>query len=67
MALGISKYKLRMANTDTQPRYIPETRYEKPKSTRGGEFNIKKTGEDYIGKYIDSFNKQHPPHTSPNP
>ncbi len=43
----------------TQPRYIPETRYQKPKSTRGGEFNIKKTGEDYVGKYIETFDKKY--------
>jgi hypothetical protein len=58
MALGISKYRVIMANSK-QPRYIPETRYEKPKSTRGGEFNIKKTGEDYIGKYIETFDKKY--------
>jgi hypothetical protein len=54
MALGISKYKLIMATTQ-QPRYVPETRYSTPKSTRGGEFNIKQTGEDYIGQYIETF------------
>ena len=43
----------------TQPRYIPETRYQKPKSTGGGEFNIKKTGEDYKGKYIETFDKKY--------
>ena len=48
-----------MASSKTQPRYIPETRYQKPKSTRGGEFNIKKTGEDYIGKYIETFDKKY--------
>jgi hypothetical protein len=58
MALGISKYKLIMANSK-QPRYIPGTRYEKPKSTRGGEFTVKKTGEDYIGKYIKTFDKKY--------
>jgi hypothetical protein len=42
-----------------QPRYIPETRYKKPKSTRGGEFIIKKTGEDYKGKYIETFDKKY--------
>jgi hypothetical protein len=42
-----------------QPRYIPETRYQKPKSTRGGEFTVKKTGEDYIGKYIETFDKKY--------
>ena len=46
--MGISKYKLIMATTQ-QPRYVPETRYSTPKSTRGGEFTIKQTGEDYIG------------------
>ena len=59
MALGISKYRVIMASSKTQPRYIPETRYQKPKSTRGGEFNIKKTGEDYIGKYIETFDKKY--------
>jgi hypothetical protein len=65
MALGISKYKLTMASSTSQPRYIPETRYEKPKSTRGGEFNIKKTGEDYIGQYIETFDKKYYAGTKP--
>ena len=46
------------ADKDTslnQPRYIPETRYTKPKSTTGGEYVNKKTGEDYVGQYIESF------------
>lgn len=48
-----------------QPRYIPETRYNKPKSTRGGEYTVKKTGEDYIGKYIETFDKKYFAGTKP--
>lgn len=48
-----------------QPRYIPETRYQKPKSTRGGEFTVKKTGEDYKGKYIETFDKKYYAGTRP--
>ena len=47
-----------MANSK-QPRYIPETRYSDPKSTRGGEYTVKKTGEDYVGKYIETFDKKY--------
>ena len=35
-----------------QPRYLPEFSYTKPKSTSGGEFVIKKTGDEYKGYYI---------------
>lgn len=48
-----------------QPRYIPETRYNKPKSTRGGEYTVKKTGEDYVGKYIETFDKKYFAGTKP--
>lgn len=48
-----------------QPRYIPETRYAEPKSTRGGEYVNKKTGEDYIGQYIESFDGKYYAGTSP--
>lgn len=51
--------------SNEQPRYIPETRYEKPKSTRGGEFIVKKTGEDYIGNYIETFDKKYYAGTTP--
>jgi hypothetical protein len=36
-------------------RYIPESRYSKPKSTAGGDFAVKTTGEDYKGPYIKTF------------
>ena len=36
-------------------RYVPESRYGKPKSTSGGDFVIKETGEDYKGNYIEIF------------
>lgn len=52
-------------NKLNQPRYIPETRYQKPKSTRGGEFTVKKTGEDYKGKYIETFDKKYYAGTKP--
>jgi hypothetical protein len=36
-------------------RYIPESRYKEPKSTAGGDFVVKSTGEDYKGRYIETF------------
>lgn len=36
-------------------RYVPESRYGEPKSTSGGDFVIKETGEDYKGSYIEIF------------
>jgi hypothetical protein len=36
-------------------RYVPESRYGTPKSTSGGDFVIKSTGEDYKGSYIEIF------------
>jgi len=39
----------------SRERYIPESRYSKPKNTSGGQFVIKDTGEDYKGSYIETF------------
>ncbi len=36
-------------------RYVPESRYSEPKSTPGGDFVVKETGEDYKGSYIELF------------
>lgn len=41
--------------TRRRERYVPESRYGKPKSTSGGDFVIKETGEDYKGSYIEIF------------
>lgn len=37
-----------------QPRYFPEFAYTKPKSTSGGEFAVKSTGDEYKGFYIQT-------------
>lgn len=42
-----------------QPRYLPEFSYTKPKSTPGGEFVIKKTGDEYKGFYIKTADKKY--------
>jgi hypothetical protein len=42
-----------------QPRYMPSTRIAKPRSTRGGEFLVKETSEDYIGYYIKTYKKEY--------
>ena len=57
MALGISRIVI-MALKDrrrNRERYVPESRYSKPKNTSGGQFAIKDTGEDYKGSYIETF------------
>ena len=41
--------------TRRRERYIPESRYSDPKSTAGGDFVVKTTGEDYKGRYIETF------------
>lgn len=46
-------------------RYIPESRYSEPKSTAGGDFTIKDTGEDYRGSYIESFDGKYYSGTKP--
>lgn len=39
--------------------YIPATRVEEPKSTSGGEFIVKSTGEPYKGFYVKSFKNKY--------
>jgi len=46
-------------------RYIPESRYSEPKSTAGGDFAIKDTGEDYKGSYIETFDGKYYSGTKP--
>ena len=46
-------------------RYIPESRYSEPKSTAGGDFAIKDTGEDYRGSYIETFDGKYYSGTKP--
>lgn len=45
--------------------YLPKSRYRKPKSTNGGEFIIKSTGEPYTGSYIETFKKKYYAGSSP--
>ena len=45
--------------------YLPKTRYRKPKSTNGGEFIVKSTGEPYTGSYIQTFKKKYYAGNSP--
>jgi hypothetical protein len=45
--------------------YLPKSRYRKPKSTNGGEFIIKSTGEAYTGSYIETFKKKYYAGSSP--
>lgn len=42
-----------------QPRYLPQFSYTKPKSTSGGEFVIKKTGDEYKGFYIKTTDNKY--------
>lgn len=48
-----------------QPRYLPEFSYTKPKSTSGGEFVIKKTGDEYKGTYIKTTDNKYYSGTKP--
>ena len=48
-----------------QPRYLPEFSYTKPKSTSGGEFVIKKTGDEYKGFYIKTTENKYYSGTKP--
>lgn len=45
--------------------YLPKSRYRKPKSTNGGEFIVKSTGEPYTGSYIETFKKKYYAGSSP--
>jgi hypothetical protein len=45
--------------------YLPKSRYRKPKSTNGGEFITKSTGEPYTGSYIETFKKKYYAGSSP--
>jgi len=59
---GIGNIKIRNMAKDPklkQPRYMPEFNYKKPKSTSGGEFVIKKTGDEYKGQYIETAEKKY--------
>lgn len=49
----------------TRERYIPESRYEKSKTTPGGEFAIASTGEDYRGSYFKTFDGKYYSGTRP--
>jgi hypothetical protein len=42
-----------------QPRYMPEFSYTEPKSTSGGEFVFKKTGNEYKGFYIKTTDNKY--------
>lgn len=46
-------------------RYIPESRYDKPKTTSGGEFAIAATGDDYRGSYFKTFDGKYYSGTRP--
>ena len=46
------------ATSDTQVEYMPATRVTEPKSTAGGEFVVRKTGKDYKGTYVETYNKK---------
>ena len=49
-------------NKDTkskQVKYIAKTKYNKPKSTPGGEFTYKDTGKDYKGSYFEDYKKRY--------
>jgi hypothetical protein len=48
-----------------QPRYMPEFSYTKPKSTSGGEFAVKKTGDEYKGFYIKTTDNKYFSGTKP--
>lgn len=49
----------------TRERYIPESRYEKPKTTSGGEFAIAATGDEYRGSYFKTFDGKYYSGTRP--
>lgn len=46
-------------------RYIPESRYDKPKTTPGGEFAVASTGDDYKGSYFKTFDGKYYSGTRP--
>jgi hypothetical protein len=53
-----SKDKIKDPNLK-QPRYVASTRVAKAKSTRGGEYLVKETSEDYVGLYIKTYNSKY--------
>jgi hypothetical protein len=48
-----------------QTRYLPPFSYTKPKSTSGGEFAVKRTGEEYKGTYIKTIDNKYYSGTKP--
>lgn len=48
-----------------KPPYINASKISKPKTTKGGEFLIKSTGEDYKGKYFKTYGEKYQAGSTP--
>jgi hypothetical protein len=48
-----------------KPPYINASKISKPKNTKGGEFIIKSTGEDYKGKYFKTYGEKYQAGSTP--